>query len=68
MRVRRVDQNSAMPIDALQRFRHFHPIRRENNDVGIGRLLSGPCDGTRSKIGDKIASVAGPLELDTTMV
>jgi hypothetical protein len=26
----------------------------ENNDVALGRLLPGPCDGARTEIGDEI--------------
>ena len=54
MRVRRIDQNSATPIDAFQRFRHVHPMYSENNDVARGRLLPGPCDGARTMFSHKI--------------
>jgi hypothetical protein len=55
MCVRRIDQNSATPIDTLQRFRHVHPICRENNDVARSRLLPGPGDGAWTNISDKIS-------------
>jgi hypothetical protein len=55
MRVSRIDQNSATPIDVFQRFAHFHPMYSENNDVALGRLFPGPCDGTCTEIGDEIS-------------
>ena len=55
MRVRRIDQNSATPIDAFQGFRHLYSMRSENDDVALGRLLPGPCDGARTEFGDKIS-------------
>ncbi len=55
MRVGRIDQNSATPIDAFQRFRHVHPRCSENNDVALGRLLPGPRDGAWTKISDEIS-------------
>jgi hypothetical protein len=54
MRVRRIDQNSAVPVDAFQRFRHVHPMCSENNNVAVSRLLLGPRDGAWTKIRDKI--------------
>jgi len=53
MRVGRIDQNSATPIDTFQRFTHVHPMDSENNDVALGRLLPGPRDGAWTKISDK---------------
>jgi hypothetical protein len=55
MRVRRIDLKSATPIDSFQHFWHVHPIRSENNDIALGRLLPGPRDGAWAKIGDKIS-------------
>src|SRR5580658_7346203 len=55
MRVSRIDQNSATPIDAFQRFAHVHPMYSENNDVALGRLFLGPRDGAGTKISDKIS-------------
>jgi hypothetical protein len=40
----------------------------ENNNIAFGCLLLRPCDGAWTEIGNKIGSVAGPLELETTMV
>ena len=48
-------RNSATPIDALQRFRHFYPMCGENNGVALGRLLPGPRVGVLTEIGDKIS-------------
>ena len=55
MRVSRIDQNSATPIDTFQRFTHVHPMYSENNDVALGRLLSSPRDGAWTKISDKMS-------------
>ena len=55
MRVCRIDQNSAAPIDTFQRFRHVHPMYSENNDIAFGCLLLRPCDGAWTEIGDKIS-------------
>jgi hypothetical protein len=55
MRVRRIDQNSATPIDTFQCFRHVHPMDSKNNDVALGRLLPGDRDGARTEISDKIS-------------
>ena len=54
MRVRRIDQNSATPIDTFQRFRHTSPNYGKNNEVALGCLLLGPCDGAWTEISDKI--------------
>ena len=54
MRVRRVNQNSAAPIDSFQRCRYIHSMGSENNDVAFGRLLLRPGDGAWTEIGDKI--------------
>jgi hypothetical protein len=50
----RLIQNSAVPIDTLQRFTHIHPMHSENNDVALRRLLLRPGDCSRTKIGDKL--------------
>ena len=50
MRVRRIDQNSAMPIDTFQRFRPVHPTGGENNNIALRRLLLRPCAGGRTEI------------------
>ena len=55
MRVSRIDQNSATPIDAFQRFAHFHPMYSENNHVALSRLLPGPRKGARTEISDEIS-------------
>jgi len=55
MRFRRVDQNSATPIDAFQRLTHFHAMYSENNDVALGCLFPGPSDGAGTKISDKMS-------------
>src|SRR5215469_7718607 len=55
MCVCRIDQNSATPIDTFQRFRNVHPMYSENDDVALGRLLPGPCDGAWAEIGDEIS-------------
>jgi hypothetical protein len=60
MRVRRIDQNSAALIDTFQRFRHARPIYSENDDVALGRLLPGTCDGSWAKIGNKISQCLRP--------
>ena len=68
MCVRRIDQNSATPIDTFQRFIHVQPFSSQNNNFTFGGLLfrAGNCVGT--EISDKSVSVSGPLELDTTIV
>jgi hypothetical protein len=53
MRVSRIDQNSAAPIDTFQRFRHVHPVYSENNDVAVGSLLLRPSDRLWTEISDK---------------
>ena len=55
MCVRRIDQNSATPIDTFQRFTHLHPMYRENNEVALGRLFLAPRDGAGAEIGDEIS-------------
>jgi hypothetical protein len=60
MRVRRIDQNSATPIDTFQRFPHVHPMYSENNDVALGRLLPGPRDGARAEISGKTSQRRRP--------
>src|SRR5580693_1111220 len=55
MRVRRVDQNAAAPVDTFQRFRHLYPMCSKNNDVTFGRLLFCAGDGAWTKAGDKIS-------------
>jgi hypothetical protein len=61
MRVSRIDQNSAMPIDTFQRFRHFHPIRGENNDLTLGSQLFSAGDCARTQINDKISQFISTL-------
>jgi hypothetical protein len=55
VRVSRIDQDPATPIDTLQRLVHVHPMYSENNHVALGRLLLGPRDGARTEISDKIS-------------
>jgi hypothetical protein len=55
MRVSRIDQNSATPIDTFQRFTHVHPMYSENNDVALGRLILGLRDGAGAEIVYKIS-------------
>jgi hypothetical protein len=55
VRVSRIDQDPATPIDTFQHFRHFHPMDSENNGVALGRLFHGPRDGARTEISDKIS-------------
>ena len=55
MRVRRIDQNPATPIDTFQCFMHVHPMDSENNGVALDRLLPGTCDGAGAEIGDEIS-------------
>jgi hypothetical protein len=55
MRVSRIYQNPATPIDAFQRFTHFDPMYSENNDVALGCLFPSPGDGAWTKISDKMS-------------
>ena len=54
MRVRRVDQDAASPINPLESIRHTDPSRGKNDDIAFGCLLLRPCDGAWAEIGDKI--------------
>ena len=55
MRVSRIDQDSAAPINPFQRLRDVHPICSKNNDVALGRLLFRASDGAWAKISDKFS-------------
>jgi hypothetical protein len=55
MCVRRIDQDASSPINTLECVSYTHPMSGENNDVALGRLLPGPCDGAWTEIGGKIS-------------
>jgi hypothetical protein len=66
--VRRVDQDTASPIDILKSVSNTDPMRGKNHDVAIDCLLLRPGDGARTRSATKSTNVSGPLEFDTTMV
>ncbi len=68
MCVRRIDQDAASPINPLESVTHIYPMRGENDDVAGVACCFVPAIAFGPRSATKLASVSGPLELDTTTV
>jgi hypothetical protein len=55
MCVRRIDQDAASPINALESVSHTDPMCGKNDDVALGSLLFRSGDCARTEISDKIS-------------